>query len=44
VRVGADAATNARGYFTRTVDAPRGTRFRVWVPTLEEYGPVVTVS
>jgi Cellulase (glycosyl hydrolase family 5) len=44
VSVGATARTTSRGYFTRTVSASRGTRFRIWIPALAEYGPVVTVS
>ena len=36
--------TSARGYFTRTVRAGEGARFRVFSPVARTYSPIVTVT
>jgi hypothetical protein len=36
--------TSARGYFTRTVRAGEGARFRVFSPVAHTYSPIVTVT
>jgi hypothetical protein len=41
--VGANRTTNARGYLTRTVNAAKGTRYRLWIPSQHTYSAIVTV-
>ena len=41
--VGGSATTTARGYFTRTVRAGAGARFRIWSPSVKTYSRIVTV-
>jgi hypothetical protein len=41
--VGGMRTTTARGYYVRTVNAPAGTRYRVWVPSERTYSAIVTV-
>jgi hypothetical protein len=41
--VGATATTTARGYLTRTLRAPKGTRLRIWVPGEHSYSSILTV-
>ncbi|HEX3806303.1 MAG TPA: beta-galactosidase [Gaiellaceae bacterium] len=42
--VGGVARTTARGYFTRTVNAARGTRYRIWIPSQQTYSAILTVT
>jgi len=42
--VGGTSRTTARGYYTRTVNAGKGARFRIWSPKDHTYSPIVTVS
>jgi hypothetical protein len=42
--VGGSARTNARGYYTRTVRAGAGARFRIWSPSVHTYSRIVTVT
>jgi hypothetical protein len=44
VSVGGTAYTNARGVFTRSVSATRGTRFRIWVAALHTHSRVLAVA
>jgi hypothetical protein len=37
------AHTTARGFFTRTVNAAPGSRFRIWIPAEHTYSAIVTV-
>ncbi len=41
--VGANRTTSARGYYTRTVRAAPGARFRIWSPSVHTYSRIVTV-
>ena len=41
--VGGTSQTTTRGFFTRTVNAAAGTRFRIWVPSQHTYSAIVTV-
>ncbi|HVU77682.1 MAG TPA: beta-galactosidase [Gaiellaceae bacterium] len=41
--VGGKRRTTARGYFTRTVNAKKGTRYRIWVPSEHTYSAILTV-
>jgi hypothetical protein len=41
--VGGTSHTTTRGFFTRTVNAAPGTRFRVWIPAARTYSAIVTV-
>jgi hypothetical protein len=41
--VGVYRTTTARGYFSRVVNAPRGTRYRIWVPSEHTYSAILTV-
>ena len=40
--VGGIFHTTARGYFSRTVNAPSGTRYRIWVPSEHTYSAILT--
>jgi hypothetical protein len=42
--VGGNRTTSARGFFTRTVRAAKGARFRVWSPSEHSYSAIVTVT
>jgi hypothetical protein len=41
--VGSQTQTNARGVFQRTVNAPRGSKLRIWSPRDGEFSPILTV-
>jgi len=41
--VGGTARTTPRGFFTRTVNAAPGARFRIWIPAQHTYSAIVTV-
>jgi hypothetical protein len=41
--VGAAYRTSARGFYTRTVNAGKGARFRIWSPRDHAYSPIVTI-
>jgi hypothetical protein len=41
--VGADRRTTARGFFSRTVRAGKGARFRIWSPLDRSYSAILTV-
>jgi hypothetical protein len=41
--VGGTSRTTARGFFTRTVNAAPGARFRIWIPSQHTYSAIVTV-
>ena len=36
--------TTARGYLSRTVNATKGTRYRIWVPSAHTYSAIVTAG
>jgi hypothetical protein len=42
--VGSTAETDARGTFTRSVALPRGTRVRLWAPSIDWASPALTLS
>jgi hypothetical protein len=42
--LGGNRATSARGFFTRTVRAAKGARFRVWSPRDDSYSAILTVT
>lgn len=42
-RAGADARTTGRGYLRRVVNAPPGTRYRLWIPAQRTYSAILTV-
>jgi hypothetical protein len=41
--VGGTYRTTARGFYTRTVNAGKGARFRIWSPKDHTYSPIVTI-
>ncbi len=41
--VGGTAQTTPRGFFTRTVNAAPGARYRIWIPAQHTYSAIVTV-
>jgi hypothetical protein len=41
--VGGDMTTTSRGFFTRTVNAAPGARYRLWVRAARTYSPILTV-
>ena len=43
VAVGGSYRTTTRGYLSRTVNAGRGGRYRLWVPSAHTYSAIVTV-
>jgi hypothetical protein len=42
--VGGVRPTTARGYFTRTVRAAPGTRYRIWIPSRHTYSAILAVT
>jgi hypothetical protein len=43
VRIGGEGATNARGFFTRTVRAAQGTQLRLYDPETRRSSPTLVV-
>jgi Cellulase (glycosyl hydrolase family 5) len=42
--VGGKSRTTARGYLTRTLQAAKGSRVRLWLPALHTYSPILTIT
>lgn len=44
VAVGGTYRTTSRGYLSRTVNAPRGARYRLWLPAEHTYSAILTID